>query len=338
MTDIQGLRAQLQGHAAGPTQHQQRWRRRHSVLGDRSGRGGARLCDRAVHAALLHHAAHRGVAGRAERAAPPEPAESAPPHAAPPQAAVAQAPEAPASRYAGKAPEEVVRTVEVVCDERARVLRGASSGTNGPKAADEKLHCFLTEAPARFCAPNVKRKATADVINYFKGIEYTNKAIIVAAKLKGTAADGVLGAATIDPRVVEAVEGLMRAGYLTKAHRDEIAANVPADIKDRLRARDRLDADLPEATLVDLAVLALAERRLDQPDGVLARPFGGAGECAELAAVRIDQQRRRHADRLADGLEILEHLRARIRIVAEPRDSRPRSAMPSACPGCACRC
>ena len=127
-----------------------------------------------------------------------------------------------------------MRTVEIVCDERARALRGASSGAHGPKAADEKLHCFLTEAPARFCAPNLKRKATADVINYFKGIEYTNKAIVVAAKLKGTAADGVLGAATIDPRVVEAVEGLMRAGYLTKAHRDEIAANVPPDIKDRL--------------------------------------------------------------------------------------------------------
>ena len=26
---------------------------------------------------------------------------------------------------------------------------------------------------------------------------------------------------------------LMRAGYLTKAHRDDIAANVPSDIKDR---------------------------------------------------------------------------------------------------------
>ena len=163
-----------------------------------------------------------------------EPAEGAPPHAAAPHAAVPQAaaPEAPASRYAGKAPEEVVRTVEIVCDERARMR--APSGTPGPKGVDERLHCFLTEAPARFCAPNLKRKATADVINYFKGIEYTNKAIIVAAKLKGTAADGVLGAVTIDPRVVEAVEGLMRAGYLTKAHRDEIGANVPPDIRDRL--------------------------------------------------------------------------------------------------------
>ncbi len=232
MTDIQGLRAQLRDTRPAP---------RSTSSG---GGGGIPFWAIAAGAAALGFAIvlftprfytmQRTAALPDVQSAqrPPEPAESAPPHAAPPQAAVAQAPEAPASRYAGKAPEEVVRTVEVVCDERARVLRGASSGTNGPKAADEKLHCFLTEAPARFCAPNVKRKATADVINYFKGIEYTNKAIIVAAKLKGTAADGVLGAATIDPRVVEAVEGLMRAGYLTKAHRDEIAANVPADIKD----------------------------------------------------------------------------------------------------------
>ena len=44
----------------------------------------------------------------------------------------------------------------------------------------------------------------------------------------------MLGAATIDPRVVEAIEGLMRAGDPTKAHRDEIGANVPREIKDRL--------------------------------------------------------------------------------------------------------
>lgn len=237
MTDIQGLRAQL------------RDTRTATRSSSSSGGGGIPFWLIAAGAAALgfavvlftpyfytmqRTATLPGVQTR------PEPAENAPPataqHAAAPHAAVPQAaaPEAPASRYAGKAPEEVVRTVEIVCDERARMLRGASSGAPGPKAADEKLHCFLTEAPARFCAPNLKRKATADVINYFKGIEYTNKAIVVAAKLKGTAADGMLGAATIDPRVVEAVEGLMRAGYLTKAHRDEIAANVPPDIKDRL--------------------------------------------------------------------------------------------------------
>jgi len=238
MTDIQGLRAQLRDTRPATR----------SSTSSSGGGGGIPCWVIAAGAAALGFAIvlftpHFYTMQRT--AALPgvtrsEPAEGAPPHAAAPHAAVPQAaapqaaaPEAPASRYAGKAPEEVVRTVEIVCDERARALRGASSGAPGPKAADEKLHCFLTEAPARFCAPNLKRKATADVINYFKGIEYTNKAIVVAAKLKGTAADGMLGAATIDPRVVEAVEGLMRAGYLTKAHRDEIAANVPPDIKDR---------------------------------------------------------------------------------------------------------
>ena len=239
MTDIQGLRAQLRDTRPATR----------SSSSSGSGGGGIPFWAIAAGAAALGFAIvlftprfytmQRTATLPDVQSTRPEPAESASPataqHAAAPHAAVPQAaaPEAPASRYAGKAPEEVVRTVEIVCDERARALPGASSGAPGPKAADEKLHCFLTEAPARFCAPNLKRKATADVINYFKGIEYTNKAIVVAAKLKGTAADGMLGAATIDPRVVDAVEGLMRAGYLTKAQRDEIAANVPPDIKDR---------------------------------------------------------------------------------------------------------
>ena len=124
MTDIQGLRAQL------GTRGRQRAARSSggggiAVLGDRRGRGGARLCDRAVHAALLHHAATAALAGRADPAPPSPPrarrrtarAGAARPRCRRPRA------EAPASRYAGKAPEEVVRTVEIVCDERARVLR-----------------------------------------------------------------------------------------------------------------------------------------------------------------------------------------------------------------------
>ena len=95
-----------------------------------------------------------------------------------------------ASRYAGKAPRRALRAAPVGdrrADERAtRVAVALRSGARrGTKARrDEKLHCFLTEAPARFCAPNLKRKATADVINYFKGIEYTNTAIVVAAKVR----------------------------------------------------------------------------------------------------------------------------------------------------------
>ena len=60
------------------------------------------------------------------------------------------------------------------------------------------------------------------------------------------------------------------------------------------------------------------ERRLDQPERVLARPFGGTREEAEFAALRVDQQRRRHAERPAGRLEVLENLRARIGVVAEP--------------------
>ena len=235
MTDIQGLRAQLRDTRPATR-----------TSSASSGGGGIPFWMIAAGAAALgfaivlftprfyttqRTAALPDVQG-AQRAEGAENAQAASPHAASPQGLVSHATpaEAPASRYAGKAPEEVVRTVEVVCDERARPR--ASSGGPGPKAVDERLHCFLTEAPARFCAPNLKRKATADVINYFKGIEYTNTALGVAARLKGTTPDPAAGA-TIAPRVVEAVEALMRAGYLSKAQRDEIGASVPREIKER---------------------------------------------------------------------------------------------------------
>jgi hypothetical protein len=209
----------------------------------------------------------------------PAPAEPAPVQAAPqqqgapaPQASVAAAPVAPApaqaaapqapapaqamppaqqSRYANKTPEDVVRTVDAVCEQRSQSVRmggqpqrpaartasakppGSDEG-GGHKitAADEKLHCFLTEAVPRFCAPNQKRKAAADAINYFKGIEYTNAAAKMAAKVHGTAS--VLNPAEIDPGVVDALEALIRGGYLTKAQRDEVGASVPREIRDRL--------------------------------------------------------------------------------------------------------
>jgi hypothetical protein len=181
--------------------------------------------------------------------AQPAPAAAAPAVKAQP-AAVQPAP-APVSRYAGKAPEEVVRLSDAVCEQRAQAVRNGAQPAprnapgrqeesgNGHKvtAADEKLHCFLTEAPARFCAPNQKRKVAADVINYFKGIEYTNAAVVVAAKVAAMKPSGeapaVLNKAEIDPRVVEAIEAVIRAGYLTKANRDEIGANVPRELKDR---------------------------------------------------------------------------------------------------------
>jgi hypothetical protein len=171
----------------------------------------------------------------AQHAAAPQGAGSV--QAPAPSQAPAPAAEQPAppvaSRYAGRTPEEVVRLVEFVCDDRARVRGAAPGPANAPKtAADERLYCSLTEAPFRFCAPNQKRKATADIINYFKGVEYKNTAISVAAKLQG-GARSAQELAVIDPKVVEAIEGLIRAGYLTKAHRDDINGNVPAEYKAR---------------------------------------------------------------------------------------------------------
>jgi hypothetical protein len=175
-------------------------------------------------------------------AAASQPVKSQPAPAQPALPAPAQPAAAPASRYAGKAPEEVVRVSDAVCEQRMQAVRNGvqpapRGGGHKITAADEKLHCFLTEAPSRFCAPNQKRKVAADVINYFKGIEYTNAAVVVAAKVAamkpGGEAPAVLNKAEIDPRVVEAIEGVMRAGYLTKANREEIGANVPRELKDR---------------------------------------------------------------------------------------------------------
>lgn len=193
---------------------------------------------------------HRAAAQPAQPVAPQ-------PVSAPAAQAAAQPAPAPVSRYANKTPEEVVRTSDAVCEHRSLAVRNGAQPQRPPAparnaqgrpvaedpanphkitAADEKLYCLLTEVPARFCAPNQKRKATADIINYFKGIEYTNAAIHVAAKVQamkaGTEGAPALNKATIDPRVVEAIEAIMRAGYLTKAHRDDIAANVPREVKD----------------------------------------------------------------------------------------------------------
>src|SRR5216683_2285885 len=62
-------------------------------------------------------------------------------------------------------------------------------------------------------------------------------------------------------------------------------------------------------------------RRAEQSDAVLARPFGRARHRADLAARRIDQYRRRHPGRAADGLQVLEHLGAGVGIIAEPADA-----------------
>src|ERR1700719_2999086 len=63
------------------------------------------------------------------------------------------------------------------------------------------------------------------------------------------------------------------------------------------------------------------ERGGHQLDSVLARPFGGAGKRSDLAAIGIDQERGRHADRPADRLQVLEHLGLGVGVVGEVADA-----------------
>jgi hypothetical protein len=127
----------------------------------------------------------------------------------------------------------------------AKLISDDTAG--GPKVAAEndKLRCFLSEGMARFCVPSERRKATADIINYFKGIEYTNASAGVVQKVMarpmgpptgdagGTTSKAPPAALGPDPRVVEAIEGLLRAGYIAQGDRDDILTNVPRFYKDR---------------------------------------------------------------------------------------------------------
>ena len=111
---------------------------------------------------------------------------------------------------------------------------------------------------------------------YFKA-----QAAISLDSSRGRINTDALGVFSPDLRVVEGVEGLIRAGYLLKPQRDDIGTSVPRAIRERF---DRIVGNktaLPRTALVgDLAMIydALSGRGLDQLDRVVARPFGGAGE------------------------------------------------------------
>jgi hypothetical protein len=154
---------------------------------------------------------------------------------------------AESSGYAGKSADEAATVADAVC---ARIAQARPNGSPARQSTNfsadtiphenQKLHCFLSEGPARFCAAGQSRRATADVINYFKGIEYANAAAAIAAKLTGSPArvpgvESVPPGAKLapDPRVIAAVEGLMKVGYLSRAQREEIGANVPLEVKHR---------------------------------------------------------------------------------------------------------
>lgn len=178
-------------------------------------------------------------------AAPAPVVAAVPPVATPP--AAAPAPSAAKSAYAAKSPEEAAKMADAVCEHRL-----VNAPQRGQAAVEAKLHCFLSEGPQRFCTGSQARKATADIINYFKGIEYTNTAMVMAAKMPASLRPPSVDSAnppvplTPDPRVAEAIEGLMRAGYLNRGHREDIGANVPRDYKERFARIVGIKAPCPE--------------------------------------------------------------------------------------------
>ena len=182
-----------------------------------------------------------------------------------------------AERYAGKSADEVAKVANAICSQRtgsvllaplngeeqspkakAEFARAKQTVANGKNVADqnERLACQLTEAPARYCSRSLRQKITAGVIDYVRGIENTNmsmrmyfqaQAVISLDNSRGKVDPGALGAFTPDPKVIEGVEGLIRAGYLQKPQRDDIGTSVPHPIKERLDRVVGNKAHCPEA-------------------------------------------------------------------------------------------
>jgi len=169
-----------------------------------------------------------------------------------------------AERYAGKSADEIARAADSFCAQRAgsvmlaplkgeeqspkakaefeRAKQMVANGQNVPDQ-NERLACQLTEAPARYCSRSLQQKITAGVIDYVRGIENTNMSLRLYYKAqsaisldssRGRINPEALGAFTPDPRVIEGIEGLIRAGYLQKAQRDDIGTSVSRPVKERL--------------------------------------------------------------------------------------------------------
>jgi len=133
------------------------------------------------------------------------------------------APEMPvlghAERYSGRTVDEMGRIADGVC---AQLLQ--ASQTPQAQAEVAMLTCRLTEAPARYCSRGQRQKITADIINYFRGIEQANATL---------AANKVTTKIEPDVKVIDGIEGLMRGGYLMKPQRDDIGANVSRPLREQ---------------------------------------------------------------------------------------------------------
>jgi hypothetical protein len=114
------------------------------------------------------------------------------------------------ARYAGKSAEDIAKIADAICPQ-------IPSGPTSIAFQSDRLHCLLTEGSARYCAPVQRSKITAAIINHFRIVEHAAK----TAKIE------------VEPRILVAIEGLIRAGYLLKPQREDIASSVPREIKER---------------------------------------------------------------------------------------------------------
>ena len=115
------------------------------------------------------------------------------------------------ARYAGKSAEEIAKIADSIC------VPQATTGPTSIAFQSGRLHCLLTEGTARYCTGTQRSKITAAIIDHFRIVEHAAK----VAKVE------------VEPRILVAIEGLIRAGYLLKPQREDIASSVPREIKER---------------------------------------------------------------------------------------------------------
>jgi hypothetical protein len=129
----------------------------------------------------------------------------------PAQTANATALAADPLRYADKSADEIGRIADAICAPRQRDGRVSIADQS------EQLHCLLTEGLPRYCSPIQRSKITAAIINHFRVVEHT----------------AAIGKAEVEPRVLTAIDGLIRAGYILKPQRDDIGTVATRDTRER---------------------------------------------------------------------------------------------------------
>ena len=115
------------------------------------------------------------------------------------------------ARYDGKNADEIGKIAEAICASRRPDGRASLADQS------EQLHCLLTEGRARYCSPIQRSRITAAIINHFRIVEHAAAVSTIA----------------VEPRVLAAIEGLIRTGYLLKPQRDDIGTVAPREIKER---------------------------------------------------------------------------------------------------------